>query len=110
VTRPSPRGDRGSAGGTDGPSEHPGGTGLTAAQRSQRARIAALARWSREDPAVNARRGQDGLRASIAAGLDLPGDLHPDERERRIDAALRAHMSRLALASSRARTRPRRSS
>ena len=78
---------------------------LTAAQRSQRARIAALARWSREDPAPNAARGQQGLRASIAASLDLPADLDTGERERRIDAAVRAHMTRLALASSRVRTK-----
>jgi hypothetical protein len=78
---------------------------LTAAERSQRARIAALARWSREDPTFNAQRGQRGLRASIAASLDLPDDLEDAERERRIDAAFRAHMSRLALSSARARGR-----
>jgi hypothetical protein len=82
VTRPSPRGDRGSTGGADEPSDQPGRTGLTAAQRSQRARIAALARWSREDPAVNARRGQNGLRASIAAGLDLPCEAGAGSRPR----------------------------
>jgi len=80
---------------------------LTPAQRSQRARLAALARWAREDPGPTARRGQEGLRNRLATDLDLPPDLDPAERARRVDAAVREHMTRLALASSRARRRGR---
>jgi hypothetical protein len=111
MTEPLPKPDQESTGRRNRPPPTPPSKrpALTPAQRSQRARIAALARWSREDPTLNAQRGQRGLRASIAAGLELPSDLGPDERERRIDAAVRAHMSRLALASSRARSANRRS-
>jgi hypothetical protein len=70
----------------------------------KRARIAALVRWSQEDPAPNAQRptrspGQHGP-AWPPASTSRTG-LAEAERERRIDAAFRAHMSRLALASSR---------
>lgn len=36
-------------------------TALTREQRTQRARLAALTRWSKEDPTANAERGQAGL-------------------------------------------------
>ena len=39
----------------------PGISNLTPEQRTQRARKAALDRWSKEDPAATARRGQAGL-------------------------------------------------
>jgi hypothetical protein len=69
---------------------------LTPEQRSQRGRIAALERWSRENPAVNAARGQAGLlekfrREVLAADPDV---VEP-ELTRRAEAARRAHMVRL---------------
>jgi hypothetical protein len=69
---------------------------LTPQQRTQRARIAALTRWSQEDPAANAARGQAGLlekfrREVLAAD---PGVVEP-ELTRRAEAARRAHMVRL---------------
>ena len=77
---------------------------LTPSQRSQRARIAALERWSREDPAANAARGQQGLLAKFRRDvLDEFPDLVEPELTRRAEARRRAHMQRLAYRSARAR-------
>ena len=78
---------------------------LTPEQRSQRARIAALARWSKEDPAPGAARGQAGLMARFEREVDPDGVLTPAERARRAECARKAHMTRLAFASSKARRR-----
>jgi hypothetical protein len=79
---------------------------LTPRQRTLRASIAAHARWSREDPAENAARGQAGLLAKFdrEAREAEPG-LTEAEYARRAQSAHQAHMKRLALASSRARAR-----
>jgi hypothetical protein len=77
---------------------------LTPAQRQLRASIAANARWSREDPAANAARGQAGLLARFEREARAADPAASDaEIERRAQAAHRAHMQRLALASSKAR-------
>jgi hypothetical protein len=60
---------------------------------SQRARYAALIRWSREDPKVNAERGQAGLQAKFYDATDP--SLPEAERQRRAHAAYRAHMVRI---------------
>jgi hypothetical protein len=80
--------------------------GLTREQRSIRASIAAHTRWSREDPAANAARGQAGLLARFGREVReaAPG-LSEAEYERRAQNAYRAHMGRLALASSKTRAR-----
>jgi hypothetical protein len=76
---------------------------LTPAQRSLRASIAANTRWSVEDPTANAERGQAGLVARFRRQVDPDHQLPDAERERRAQSAYRAHMQRLALASSKAR-------
>jgi hypothetical protein len=76
---------------------------LTPTQRSQRARIAALTRWSREDPAANAARGQAGLMARFVDQVDPDRVLPGAERQRRAEAARRAHMAQLAFRSAKAR-------
>ncbi|MBV9652146.1 MAG: hypothetical protein JO296_18680 [Pseudonocardiales bacterium] len=76
---------------------------LTSAQRKLRAQIAANTRWSKEDPAPTGLRGQAGLLARFEREVDPQGILTPAERIRRAQAARRAHMQRLALASSKAR-------
>jgi hypothetical protein len=78
---------------------------LTPAQRSIRARIAANSRWSGEDGTANARRGQAGLRSKFVREIRerFPG-LSEAEIERRADSAFKAHMQRLALKSSKARS------
>lgn len=77
---------------------------LTPEQRSARARIAALARWSKEDPAANAARAQAGLlqkfRREVVA--DDPSVTEP-ELTRRAECRRRLHMQRLAYRSSKAR-------
>ena len=78
---------------------------LTPAQRSIRARIAANTRWSAEDGKPNARRAQAGLRAKFVREIrERFPDLADAEVERRAESAFRAHMQRLALRSSKART------
>jgi hypothetical protein len=79
-------------------------TSPTESQRHLRASIAANARWSTEDPAANAARGQAGLlarfeREAREAEPGLPGA----EYARRAESARKAHMARLAFASSKAR-------
>jgi hypothetical protein len=76
---------------------------VNAAQCKLRAQIAANTRWSRENPAPTAARGQAGLQARFAREVDPDGALEPAERARRAEAARKAHMQRLALASSKAR-------
>jgi hypothetical protein len=79
---------------------------LTPGQRTLRASIAANARWAREDGKDQARRGQRGLRQKFEREIreEFP-NLDQAEVERRADHALRAHMQRLALKSSKARSR-----
>jgi hypothetical protein len=76
---------------------------LTPTQRSQRARIAALTRWSREDPAATAARGQAGLLAKFIDQVDPDRVLPEAERQRRAEAARRAHMAQLAFRSAKTR-------
>ncbi|MGQ0465507.1 MAG: hypothetical protein ACT4QG_09320 [Sporichthyaceae bacterium] len=76
---------------------------MTREQRRLRAQIAAHTRWSLEDPATNAARGQAGLLAKFERQVDPDRALGAAERTRRADAARRAHMARLALKSSKAR-------
>jgi hypothetical protein len=79
---------------------------LTREQRTLRARVAAHARWSKEDPAANAARGQAGLLARFGREVrEAEPGLSEAEYERRAASAYRAHMGRLALASSKARAR-----
>jgi hypothetical protein len=78
---------------------------LTPAQRSIRAKIAAHSRWSAEDGKSSAERAQAGLRAKfVRETRERFPDLSDAEIERRAESAYRAHMQRLALKSSRART------
>lgn len=76
---------------------------LTPEQRSMRARIAAHARWAKEDPKPAAQRMRSGIIARFEREVDPEGQLPPAERRRRAEAARRAHMTRLAFASSKAR-------
>lgn len=69
---------------------------MTPDERSRRARLAALTRWSKESPAANAARGQAGLMARFEREVDPDRALPEAERSRRATAALRAHMLRLS--------------
>lgn len=81
------------------------GSALTPEQRSQRARKAALTRWSKENPAANAARGQAGLLARFERQVDPTNELPTAERARRAECARRAHMVGLAYQSSKASAR-----
>ena len=76
---------------------------LTPEQRSLRASIAANTRWAKEDPKAGTHKARAGFEARFEREVDPDGTLDPVERKRRARAAMRAHMQRLALASSRAR-------
>lgn len=76
---------------------------LTPAQRTLRARIAAYALHATRNPTDTTAAARaaflDRFEREVDPGLDLP----VSERQRRAAAARQAHMTRLALASSRAR-------
>lgn len=78
---------------------------LTPEQRTLRARAAAHARWAREDPRPQAALGQSGLVARFEREVDPDGVLPPAERARRAEHARKAYFTRLALESSKARSR-----
>jgi hypothetical protein len=75
---------------------------LTPAQRAQRARLAALTRWSRECGTAQGHVVQAGLRAKFYNATDA--SLPEAERQRRAEVAYRAHMTRLSFLASKART------
>jgi hypothetical protein len=80
----------------------------TPAQRALAARIASATRWAHEDGrtgTAKARSAGPGPIAYWEAKVDPTGELAPSERTRRAESAKRAHYSRLALASAKARRR-----
>jgi hypothetical protein len=79
---------------------------LTPEQRSLRARLAAHARWAKvTDRTTETAPARRALHDRIAAEVDPENRLDPVERAKRVDSAVKAHMLRLSLKSSRARTR-----
>jgi len=76
---------------------------LSPEQLRLRAQIAANSRWSREDPREGTKPARAAFERRFELEVDPDGTLPEVERKRRAAAALRAHMQRLALASSRAR-------
>jgi hypothetical protein len=77
---------------------------LTPDERTLRARLAAHARWSQEDPTGNAKPAQAGLldrfRREIVAEQ---GEVAEPELTRRAEARRREHMARIAFKRSRTR-------
>lgn len=67
------------------------------------ARLGGLARAASHSSVDLARKGQAGLDARFLREVDPNGVLSEVERARRADAAKRAHFTRLALASAKAR-------
>lgn len=74
------------------------GSRLTPEERSRRARVAALARWSREDGHQGTQAARESFLDSFARKVDPDGELDPTERERRATAARREHFTRMAMA------------
>lgn len=79
---------------------------LTREQRVQRARLAALTRWSRESPAATVAAGQAGLLDKFRRQVQEhdPEVVEP-ELTRRAEALRRAHMVSLAFKSSKVRSK-----
>jgi hypothetical protein len=75
---------------------------LTPEQRIQRARIAALTRWARADSRPPDR--QHLFARYVREAYEADPSIDDAEAARRAEIAVRAHMTRLAFASSRART------
>jgi hypothetical protein len=79
---------------------------LTPEQRRIRASLAAYERWSREDSKTALSRTRKAWYERFDKQVDPDGVLPLPERSRRAEAAMRAHMQRLALMSSKARKKP----
>lgn len=71
---------------------------LTASQRTQRARIAARARWSREDGSKGTQPARTAFLERFERQVDPDGLLDPQERARRAESAKREHFQRMAYA------------
>jgi hypothetical protein len=76
---------------------------MTPGERAMRARAAAYAMHAKHGSHKAAFGGQAALLAKFEAQVDPHGRLTPDERRHRAQQLRRAHMTRLALASARAR-------
>lgn len=69
---------------------------LTPQQRSQRARIAAAARWAKADPSEGTAAARAAFLARFEAEVDPDGVLPVGERARRAESARRAYFQRMA--------------
>jgi len=70
------------------------------------ARIAAAERWGRTtDRTAATEPARRGLRAKFEREADLDGTLSPQERTRRADQLMQAHMLRMSRAAAQARRR-----
>jgi hypothetical protein len=75
---------------------------LSPAQRTLRARIAAESMHAQGK--TNTTKARKGFMARFEREVDPERTLSPQERAKRADHALKAHMAKLALASARARS------
>lgn len=76
---------------------------LTPNERSMRARIAANERWAKHDSRAHAAKMRAAQDAKWLDRVDPDRELPEAERQRRAEAARRAHFQRLAYRSARAR-------
>lgn len=76
---------------------------LDPSERSLKARIAAHEKWARQDPVAGTAKARTAFLGRFEREVDPDGLLSPAERARRAEHALKAHMTRLALASAKAR-------
>lgn len=72
---------------------------------SQRASIAGLTRWSQQDPVAGTAKARQSFLARFEHQVDPDGVLEPAERQRRAEAAKRAHFKRLGIRSGQSRAR-----
>lgn len=77
---------------------------MSPAERALRARIAAHTSWAKTtDRKAQAAPGRAAWIDRFEKQVDPDGVLNPEERARRADQAMRAHMARLALKSAKVR-------
>ncbi len=77
---------------------------MTPADRRLRAQLAANARWAKaEDRTTGTAAARRARFAQFEAQVDPDNKLPAEERARRAESAMKAHMARMALASSKAR-------
>ena len=80
--------------------------GPSASERSLRGRIGAYTRWANtEDRYMATRPAREGFYAKFEREVDPEGKLTPQERAKRAEWAMKAHMQRMALKSAKARKR-----
>jgi hypothetical protein len=77
--------------------------GLSSAERTLRARLAAYTMHARHDAKRTTTAARAAFLARFEAEVDPDGTLAPEERRRRAEHARRAYFTRLALASAKAR-------
>lgn len=82
----------------------PNRASLTPEQRSLRARLAAYTLHSQVDSAAHTQRAREAFLAGFERQVDPEGILSETERQRRAEAAKRAHFTRLAYKSALARS------
>lgn len=80
-------------------------TAKSAAVRHISARLAANARWSKEDTVEGTKPARLGFLAKLAREIDPDGELPEAELAIRVERARKAHMQRMTLASAAARAR-----
>jgi hypothetical protein len=78
---------------------------LSSQERTLRASIGALSRWSKEDPKPALEHVRSAFYRRFEDQVDPEGKLDPAERSVRARRALRAHMAKLALKSAKARAK-----
>jgi hypothetical protein len=78
---------------------------LTPGQRTLRARLGAYSLHATHDPRDTTAKARRTFLDRFYDDVDPDRSLPPEERQRRAQAALKAHMTRLALASSRSRSK-----
>jgi len=76
---------------------------LTPAERSLRSRLAAYTLHATHDPHETTKAARHAFLARFEREVDPEGQLPPEVRRRRAEAARKAYFSRLALRSARAR-------
>jgi hypothetical protein len=77
--------------------------GLTPSEWSLRARLAALTKHSQHDARESTLPARQAFLARFEREVDPAGVLSPEERARRAECARRAHFTRLAFLSAKAR-------
>jgi hypothetical protein len=80
-----------------------GNQGLSPAERTLRARLAAHTMHAQHDARQTTASGRAAFLARFEAEVDPDGRLDPQERARRAEQARRAYFARLALAATKAR-------